>query len=414
MTLSFIEEFQTRGFMHQCTDIDALTKLSNNQSITAYIGFDCTADSLHVGNLMQIMILRLLQKYGHRPIVIVGGATTKIGDPSGKDASRKLLTDEDINYNLQGIKSSLEKFISFGNKENDAIIVNNAEWLEKLNYIDFLRDYGKHFSINRMLSFDSVKLRLEREQSLTFLEFNYMIFQAFDFVELNKRFKCQLQIGGADQWGNIINGIELSRRLGGQELFGLTTPLLTTSSGAKMGKSATGAVWLNQDKLSAYDYYQFWRNTEDADVIKFLKLYTELELAEINDLQKLEGKEINDAKKILAFEATKLCHGEKIALEVQETARKAFEDKSYGGNIPVKVLDKQLFMSGIPAYELLFKVSLTNSLGEAKRLIRGNGAMVNNLKIREESQIIDTRDIQDNGEILLSVGKKNHIIIKFS
>jgi tyrosyl-tRNA synthetase len=409
---SFIKIFQERGYFHQCTNIDSLKLLSDSKKITAYIGFDCTATSLHVGSLMQIMILRLLQKLGHKPIVIIGGGTTKIGDPTGKDEARKMLNDEDIKNNTIGIKHSLSKFIKFGEGANDALIINNADWLEKINFIEFLRDYGCHFSINRMLTFDSVKLRLDREQSLSFLEFNYMILQAFDFVELNKRFNCRLQIGGSDQWGNIINGVELNRRLGREELFGLTTPLLTTSSGTKMGKTSQGAVWLNDELLSPYDYYQFWRNTEDADVIKFLKLYTDLELEEISKLAQLKDNEINEAKKILAFEATRLCHGNEHALTAQETARKAFEEGSFGGDLPVLTIKKEVFSQGITASEILFKSGLASSGGEAKRLIRGGGAKINGLKIDSESRVINSNDILQDGTILISSGKKKHILVK--
>ena len=325
--MDFLEEFEARGFFHQCTDKDVLKKLINSKSIPAYIGFDCTAKSLHVGSLMQIMIFRLMQRHNLKPIVIVGGATTKIGDPSFKDEARKMLDDSAIQENMNGIKSVLAKFIKFGDGAGDALMLNNDEWLANLNYLEFLRDIGPHFSINRMLSFDSVKLRLEREQNLSFLEFNYMLLQAYDFVELYKRYSCRLQIGGSDQWGNIVNGIELNRRLGSKDdIFGLTTPLITTSSGAKMGKTMSGAVWLSEEMLSSYDYYQFWRNTEDLDVIKFMKLFTELPLAEIEKYTTLKGSEINQAKKVLAFEATKLCHGEEKAKLAEETARKIFEE----------------------------------------------------------------------------------------
>jgi tyrosyl-tRNA synthetase len=412
MSSAFIEEFQSRGYFHQCTDLESLTKLSSNKSIAAYIGFDATAKSLHVGSLMQIMILRLLQKHGHRPIVIVGGGTTKVGDPSGKDETRKILSDDDIKENIQGIKSVLEKFIKFGDGPGDAIIVNNDDWLSGLNYIEFLRDYGRHFSINRMISFDSVKLRLEREQSLSFLEFNYMILQAYDFVELNKRYGCRLQLGGSDQWGNIVNGVELNRRLGREEIFGLTTPLLTTASGAKMGKTAQGAVWLSDDMLSAYDYYQYWRNTEDNDVIKFIKLFTEASQDEIAKLSQLEGAQLNEAKKILAFEATKLCHGEEEAIKARDASLKAFEQGDFGEGLPIFEVDKLELEKGIPAFELLFKAGLTGSGGEAKRLIKGSGAKINGITIALEMEVVDPSKVREDGTILLSSGKKKHIIVK--
>ncbi|HEY5732811.1 MAG TPA: tyrosine--tRNA ligase, partial [Methyloceanibacter sp.] len=315
----FLNELKARGYVHQVTDEAALDRLARSETITGYIGFDCTAPSLHVGNLLGIMMLRKLQQAGHRPIVLIGGGTTKVGDPSGKDVARKLLTDAEIAANIGGIESVFGKFVSLGQIDNDSILVNNADWLDELNYIDFLRDYGRHFSVNRMLSYDSVKLRLEREQPLSFIEFNYMVLQAYDFVELYRRFGCRLQMGGSDQWGNIVNGIELGRRTDGVELFGLTTALLTTASGAKMGKTASGAVWLNPDMLSPYDYWQYWRNTEDADVGRFLKLFTELTLAEIDRLAKLEGAELNEAKKILATEATALLHGREAADRAEGT-----------------------------------------------------------------------------------------------
>jgi tyrosyl-tRNA synthetase len=409
---SFIEEFQSRGYFHQSTDLESLIDITSNRSIAGYIGFDATAKSLHVGSLMQIMIMRLFQKHGHRPIVIVGGGTTKVGDPSGKDESRKILSDDDINKNITGIKSVLEKFIKFGDGPNDAIVLNNDQWLNNINYIDFLRDYGRHFSINRMISFDSVKLRLEREQSLSFLEFNYMILQAYDFVELNKRYGCRLQIGGSDQWGNIVNGVELNRRLGREEIFGLTTPLLTTASGAKMGKTAQGAVWLSTDMLSTYEYYQYWRNTEDADVIKFIKLYTELTTEDIDKLSKLSGSELNEAKKILAFEATKLCHGEEEAIKAKDASSKAFEQGNFGDGLPVFEVNRSDLEQGIPAFELLFRAGITTSGGEAKRLIKGAGAKINGITVTLEMEIINLSKLKEDGTILLSSGKKKHIIVK--
>ncbi len=412
MFSSFLEEFKARGFMHQCTDIENLEKLQNNEKITAYIGFDCTAKSLHVGSLMQIMIFRLLQKYGHKPIVLVGGGTTKVGDPSFKDEARKMLDDKAIEENMLGIKNSIAKFIHFGDGDDDAIMLNNAAWLDKINYLEFLRDYGKHFSVNRMLSFDSVKLRLEREQNLSFLEFNYMLLQAYDFVELHKRENCRVQIGGSDQWGNIVNGIELNRRLGEKEIFGLTTPLITTASGAKMGKTVGGAVWLNEEMLPVYDYYQFWRNTEDADVVRFLKLYTDLDLKEILKLEKLEGKELNEAKKILAFEATKLCHGEEQAKIAHDASIKTFEQ---GGvsmeGLPSIELDQNSLDKGIFCFEILNKLNLTNSNGEGKRLIKSGSVKINDVAISDQNQIISSNHINEK-IIKLSVGKKKHGIVK--
>ena len=411
--MGFIQEFQDRGFFHQATDLAALTSLSDQKKIIAYIGFDCTADSLHVGSLMQIMVLRLLQKYGHQPIAIVGGGTTKSGDPSGKDETRKLLTDDDIAHNKRGIQSVLAKFIKFGEGESDALLVDNNDWLSHLNFIDFLREYGKHFSINRMLSFDSVKLRLEREQSLTFLEFNYMIFQAYDFVELNKRFNCRLQIGGSDQWGNIVNGVELSRRLGGEELFGLTTPLITTSSGAKMGKTASGAMWLSSDRLPAYDYYQFWRNTEDNDVIKFMKLFTDLSLDEISQLDAMHKDNINNLKKILAFEATKICHGAQLAKEAEETAISLFEKGEVGGMIPEFILIAGELGEGVSVFKLFHIAGLCESGGDAKRLIKGKGAKVNNIVVDDENKVITAADFADN-ELILAAGKKKYVKVVLS
>ena len=408
--MNFIEEFTARGFYHQCTDLDSLTKITNNKKITAYIGFDCTADSLHVGSLMMIMVLRLLQKHGHTPIAIVGGGTTKIGDPTGRDDVRKMLDDNDIQNNKQGIESVLMRFVDFGDSGNLAKLIDNDEWLTKLNYLDFLRDYGKHFSVNRMLSFDSVKLRLEREQSLTFLEFNYMIFQAYDFVELSRRYDCRLQIGGSDQWGNIINGVELSRRVGEQELFGLTTPLITTSSGTKMGKTAGGAVWLSKEKLPVYDYYQFWRNCDDLDTIRFMKFFTDLSLEKIIELEVTHQNDVNKLKKILAFEATKICHGEPLALEAEETAIRVFEHGDISGMIPVVEIDKREFTDEMPAYKLFVFAALVNSGGEAKRLIKGGGAKINDKVITDVAQMVSLADFNDN-ELILCAGKKKYVKI---
>ena len=406
----FIRDISDRGYMHQCTDLDALDKLCRSQSIAAYIGFDCTADSLHVGSLTQIMMLRKLQKYGHKPIVLMGGGTTKIGDPSGKDSARPLLSNEDINSNLKSIKSIFEKFLYFGNKKTDAIMIDNSDWLDKLDLIPFLRDYGKHFSINRLLGMESVKLRLEREQPLSFLEFNYAILQAYDFLELNRKFNCQLQMGGSDQWGNIVTGIDLTRRIQKLEVYGLTSPLITTSSGAKMGKTASGAVWLNEGKLSSWEFWQFWRNTEDKDVIKFLKLFTELPLNEIDKLRDLKGAKINDAKIVLANEVTKLCHGEKASIQAFNTATDTFEKGKLGDKLPKYniTLSEDNNISFIDA---LCKSELCKSKGEARRLIKGGGARINDVSYLEENYLINKNHFDKSGSIKISSGKKNHAVL---
>jgi len=408
----FINAVTERTFMHQCTDIEALDERASREIIPAYIGFDCTAPSLHVGSLLPVMLLRWLQKTGHKPIVLMGGGTTKVGDPSGKDESRQLLTIEKINENMEGIKSIFAKYLTFGDGPTDAIMVNNADWLDKLEYIDFLRSYGSHFTINRMLTFDSVKLRLEREQPLTFLEFNYMILQAYDFLELSRRNDCLMQMGGSDQWGNIVNGIELGRRVDSTQLFGLTTPLMTTSSGAKMGKTATGAIWLDQEQLSAYDFWQYWRNTEDADVGRFMRLFTELPLDEITRLEKIQDAEINEAKKILAGEVTKLCHGEDAAKLAAKTAEDTFEGAGISADLPTIELTKSDLEAGITAFELFRQAGLANSNGEARRLIKGNGAKLNDSVIADESQMITLADNNADGVIKLSAGKKRHILIR--
>ena len=389
MKSEFLKTIFNRGFIHQCTDKEALDDLLISQKpLTAYIGFDCTADSLHVGSLIPIMLLRWFQKMGHKPIVLIGGCTTKIGDPSGKDESRQILTDTQILKNLDGIKEIFNKFLEIGNGQTNGTIVNNADWLDNLSYISFLRKIGRHFSVNRMLSFESVKLRLEREQPLSFLEFNYMVLQGYDFVELSKRFNCTLQMGGSDQWGNIVCGIELARRLESKRLYGLTSTLITTASGAKMGKTNDGAVWLNDDKVSSYDYYQFWRNTEDNDVERFLKLFTELDLKEIAKLAMLKGAEINEAKKILAFEATKLCLGEEKAKQVSETAHSTFEKGAYGSQLPTIFLPKEDLGSGILAFEFIALIDSVSSKGEARRLIRGGGVRINDVVITDEGKTI--------------------------
>jgi tyrosyl-tRNA synthetase len=458
----FLRIMQERGFIHQCTNAEGLDKRLKKERVTAYIGFDATAPSLHAGSLMQIMALRWLQKTGHKPLVLIGGGTTKIGDPSGKDEARKMLGVDSIASNIAGIQSIFEQFLHFGSKPADAILVNNADWLDGLNYLEFLRQYGRFFSVNCMLTQDSVKMRLEREQNLSLLEFNYMVLQAYDFVELNQRYGCLLQLGGSDQWGNIIMGIDLMRRIeseqrftpmqidkqskgelkvlevqpmiqskrtdpndytpkafmnyigadNSKELFGLTTPLLATSSGAKMGKTASGAVWLSKDMLSAYDYWQFWRNTDDADVGRFLRLFTEIPVSEIEKLEKLQGADINEAKKILANEATKLCHGDRAAKQAAETAKKTFEEGSIGSDIPVFSLSAQEFGKGMAAYELLRLTGLATSGGDAKRLIRGGGARLNDQKIEDENQPVDMGAFKGSDSIKLSAGKKKHVLVK--
>jgi tyrosyl-tRNA synthetase len=379
--------------------------------IVAYVGFDCTAKSLHVGNLMQIMILRLLQQYGHKPIVLIGGATTKIGDPTDKDEVRKYLSDDEINENIQGIKKSLSKFIRFGEGKSDAIIVNNSSWLEQIGYIEFLRKMGRNFSVNRMLTMDSVRMRLEREQSLTFLEFNYMLLQAYDFYYLNKEYNCSLQLGGSDQWGNIVTGVDLVRKESSNKTFGLTTPLLTTSSGSKMGKSLNGAVWLNEEQLTPYDYYQYWRNTEDNDVLKFAKLYCEFSAGELEDFNSLVSNNINEAKKRLAYRVTKICHGKDNADKALETAINVFEKNNAAEGLPTIEITEANINKGVTAYDLFFDAGLASSKGEAKRLIRGGGAKINDVRIPDEQLIINNNDIK-NGLIKISSGKKKHILVK--
>ena len=408
----FMRVLHAREFVHQCTDDSALDALAADGVLTAYIGFDCTADSLHVGSLVQIMMLRWLQQTGHKPIVLMGGGTTKVGDPSGKDESRQLLDDDSIAANMAGIKDVFSKFLTFGDGPTDAVMMNNADWLDNLQYIDFLRTYGPHFTINRMLTFESVKLRLEREHPLTFLEFNYMILQAYDFLELSRRANCAMQMGGSDQWGNIINGVELGRRVDSTQLFGLTTPLMTTSSGAKMGKTAAGAVWLDAEQLSAYDFWQYWRNTEDADVGRFMRLFTELPLDEIARLEKLEDAEINEAKKILANEVTKLCHGEEAAEIAAKTAQETFEGAGISADLPTIELPQSDLQAGIAAFDLFRQAGLANSNGESRRLIKGNGARLNDQVIADETQVISLADNNAEGVIKLSAGKKRHILIK--
>ena len=404
----FLNILSERGFIHQISDPEALDAAAKAGAITGYIGFDATATSLHAGSLVQIMMLRWMQKTGHKPIALMGGGTTKIGDPSFKDESRKLLTVDQIAHNLAGIKQVFTKFLSFGEGTTDAKMVNNADWLDHLNYIDFLRDYGVHFTINRMLSFDSVKLRLDREQPLTFLEFNYMILQGYDFLELSRRHNCVLQMGGSDQWGNIVNGIELGRRCDQRQLFALTSPLLTTSSGAKMGKTAAGAVWLNADLLSPYDYWQYWRNSEDADVTRFLKLYTELPLDEIAKLGALGGAEINEAKKVLATEATAMLHGRALAEEAADTARRTFEQGQSAAGLPTITLDLD---GGTGLLAACVAAGFASSNGEARRSVQGGAIRVNDEAVSDEKLKL-TRDMLADGVIKLSMGKKKHVLVK--
>lgn len=415
MKSEFLKIAYEREFVHQCTDIDALDDLcASEKPVTAYIGFDCTAPSLHAGSLVSIMLLRLFQKTGHKPIVLMGGGTTKVGDPSGKDESRKYLSDQAIKENMDGIKDIFSKFLIFGNGPTDAVMVNNADWLDNINYIDFLRDYGRLFSVNRMLAYESVKMRLDREQPLSFLEFNYSILQAYDFLELARRYECSLQMGGSDQWGNITGGVDLCRRTDGLALFGLTTPLLATSSGVKMGKTANGAVWLNEKKLSAYDYWQYWRNIEDEDVGKFLRLFTEMPIDEIRRLEVLKGSDLNKAKKVLADHATNLCHGKAAAQFAGETARKTFEDGNQGDALPSIALTLKELDKGIPAFELFKLAGLASSNGEARRLIKGGGGRINDILITNEMQSISIKNLNSDRVIKLTAGKKRHALVKVS
>ena len=410
MKNTFLSEMSSRGFLNQCTDLNKLREISEKKSIRAYIGFDCTASSLHVGSLLQIMILRLLQKYGHQPIVLLGGGTTLIGDPSGKDSTRIILEQKKIKKNIKGIKNIFVKLLDSQNKKTKPLFVDNYKWLGKLKYINFLRDIGKHFTLNKMLTLDSVKLRLDREQSLSYMEFNYMILQAYDFYQLFKKHNCILQMGGSDQWGNIINGVELIRRITHKESFGLTTPLITLSSGAKMGKTEKGAIWLEKKLFSAYDYWQFWRNTSDEDVKKFLMYFTELEIDKIT--KKIENeKNINKLKILLANEATKLVHGEKAAKESEETARETFVGGGLGKSIPEKKISKKVILQGINIIELIFQNGLVSSKSEARRLIKNNGIRVNDKTISDEKKIISFDEVSKDSFIKLSIGKKNHLKI---
>ncbi len=409
---AFIRDAVDRGFIHQCTDLEALDALCAAGPVTAYIGFDCTAPSLHAGSLVPIMLLRLFQAHGHKPIPLMGGGTTRVGDPSGKDESRKLLTDQDIEANLHGIRKVFDHFLTFGEGPTDAEMVNNADWLDGLEYIPFLRDIGRHFSVNRMLTFESVKMRLEREQPLSFLEFNYMLLQAYDFLELSRRFDVRLQMGGSDQWGNIVAGVELARRVDQVQVYGLTTPLLTTASGAKMGKTAAGAIWLDGERLSPYQYWQFWRNTDDLDVGPFLRLFTELPLARIAEMEAAEGAGINEAKVALANAATALLHGEEAAAAAAETARRTFAEGAAGEDLPTVTVDRAELTAGVAAFELFQRAGLAASKGEARKLIRGGGAKLNNATITDEGRVIGAGDLDAGGTLKLSAGKKRHALVK--
>jgi tyrosyl-tRNA synthetase len=408
----FLHVLTDRGFIHQVSEPEALDALACSSTVTAYIGFDCTAPSLHIGSLLPIMMLYWLQQTGHRPIALMGGGTTRVGDPSGKDESRRLLTDETINENLKGIRAVFAKFIKFEEAGGNAVMANNADWLNTLNYIDFLRDIGRYFSINRMLAFDSVKLRLDRQQELSFLEFNYMILQAYDFVELYRRYGCVLQMGGSDQWGNIVSGIDLGRRLHNAQFFALTSPLITTSSGAKMGKTAAGAVWLNADLVSPYEYWQYWRNTEDADVSRFLKLFTVLPLEEIERLAALKGAEINEAKKVLATEATTLVHGRRAADDAAATARTTFEEGGLGASLPTVELQRAELKAGIGVLAAFVKAGLAASNGEVRRAIANNAIMVNDVRITSDKAVIGETDVAAGDVIKLSLGRKRHVLLK--
>ena len=408
----FLNVLQSRGFIHQISDPESLDALAARRELVAYIGFDCTAPSLHVGSMVQIMCLHWLQQTGNKPIALMGGGTTRVGDPSGKDETRKILSIEDIERNKDGIKQVFSHFLRFGEGKSDAVMPDNAEWLTRLNWIEMLRDIGRHFSVNRMLAMDSVKLRLERDQEMSFIEFNYMILQAYDYTVLNKRYDCRLQMGGSDQWGNIVNGIDLGRRLGTPQLHALTTPLITTSSGEKMGKTASGAVWLNADMKSPYEYWQFWRNTEDADVPRFLKLFTTLPLDEIEKLSALAGAEINEAKKALADAATTLLHGAEAARVAAETARQTFEEGAIAGNLPTVEIPRGELDAGAGVLAMFVKAGLVGSNGEARRQIKGGGLRVNDVPVSDEKMVLDGSSLTPEGVIKLSLGKKRHVLLK--
>jgi len=406
----FLKEFKDRGFFYQCTGEDELSKLLDKEKISGYIGFDCTAESLHVGSLLQIMCLRLLQKHGHRPIVLLGGGTTRIGDPSGKDKTRTILTEEEIEKNIKNIEKILKNFLDIKNPKTKPIFVNNYSWLKSLNYISFLRDIGKHFTINKMLSFDSIKTRLEREQSLSYMEFNYMILQAYDFLELNKKENCVLQMGGSDQWGNIVNGVDLIKRYSNKHVYGLTTPLITLATGTKMGKTESGAVWLDKKILSPYDYWQFWRNIDDRDVLKFLKIFTDLS---IDEIEKIKNQDINEQKIILANAATSMLHGEKNSKASEETAKKTFTENSLGSGLPSVSIKRNQLDKELNIIELIILSKLEISKSEIKRLIRGKGVKINNQLIDDETLII-TKDLFKDEFLKLSIGKKRHVKIDMS
>jgi tyrosyl-tRNA synthetase len=408
----FMRIVHERGMVHQCSDAARLDELLSTGTRTAYIGFDCTADSLHVGHLLQIMLLRWWQKTGHQPIALMGGGTTKVGDPSGRDETRQLLTTDQINANMAEIKKSFANYLTFGSGPRDAIMANNADWLDNLQYIPLLRDIGRHFSVNRMLTMDSVKLRLERDQPLTFLEFNYMILQSYDFVELYRRHKCVVQMGGSDQWGNIVMGADLGRRVEGAELFALTSPLLATASGAKMGKSVGGAVWLSPARLSPYEFWQYWRNAEDADVGRFLKLFTDLPLAEIAKLEALQGQEINEAKKVLATEVTRLAHGDAAAEQAAETARRTFEEGTKAEALPTVDVARAKLAAGIAAFELFHEAGLADSRTEARKLIKGGGGRLNDKPISADNAVVNENDLDSSGTLKLSAGRKRHVLVR--
>jgi tyrosyl-tRNA synthetase len=407
----FLQVLADRGFIHQVSEPEALDDIARTSRITGYIGFDCTAPSLHVGSLVQIMLLYWLQQTGHRPIALMGGGTTRVGDPSGKDDSRRLLSEQAIAENLKSIRATFAKFLTFGDGPADAVMANNADWLNQLNYVDFLREVGRHFSVNRMLSFDSVKLRLDRQQELSFLEFNYMILQAYDFVELHQRHGCILQMGGSDQWGNIVNGIELGRRMRNARLFAVTSPLIATSSGAKMGKTAAGAVWLDPAMVSPYEYWQYWRNTDDGDVARFLKLFTTLPLAEITRLSVLKDRELDEAKNILATEATTLLHGRDEAVAAAETARTTFEEGGLGETLPVGDIPASELDSGIGVLNAFVRAGLVASTGEARRQIRGGGLRVNDKAVSDEKMVLTRQHVTSEGVIKLSLGRKRHVVL---
>ena len=406
----FLKEFSERGFYYQCTSGEELSNILDNNKIKAYIGFDCTAESLHVGSLLQIMCLRLLQKHGHQPVVLIGGGTTRIGDPSGKDKTRKILDESEIDKNIKNIKKILSNFLNNDDKETKPIFVNNYDWLKNLNYISFLREIGKHFTINKMLTFDSVKLRLEREQSLSYMEFNYMILQAYDFLELNKKIDCVLQIGGSDQWGNIVNGVDLIKRYSNKKVYGLTTPLITLASGAKMGKTETGAIWLDKKYLSPYDYWQFWRNTDDKDVLKFLKMFTDLGL---NEIENIKEENINKLKVLLANKTTEMLHGVEEAKKSEQAAKDAFSNNSDSENIPSINLDKTKINSETTIIDIVVLSNLEKSKSEIRRLIKANGIKINNEIIKEDNLKIDINKFKNNS-FKLSIGKKKHLKINFT